>query len=117
MEAGESITGSVEASKLRSSLHRSLHYRRNTDFCLSVDEEVGQNSYGIVNKVIPACRCAWARDVGSRSNNKAAAYLYEAWLPHSGESVGSFPIFFHYVNVGPKVRDEDMITDVYLPLK
>ena len=64
---------------------------------------------------IPELRCALARNVGSRSNNKAAAYLYETWLPRSGESPGKFPIFFHYVNVGPNVREEGMITDVYLP--
>jgi AraC family transcriptional regulator len=44
-------------------------------------------------------------------------HLYEDWLPGSGESLRDFPIFFHYVNVGPNVREEDMITDVYLPLK
>jgi AraC family transcriptional regulator len=87
------------------------------DFCLSFDEEVGLNPYGIVAGVIPAKRCACARDVGSRSNNQAVRYLVETWLPHSGESLGDFPVFFHYVNVGPNVREEDMITDVYLPLK
>lgn len=87
------------------------------DFCLSVDEEVGPNPYGIRNMAIPELRCALARDVGSRSNNKAAAYLYETWLPQSGESPGDFPLFFHYVNVGPNVREEEMITDVYLPLR
>lgn len=87
------------------------------DFCLAIDEDVGSNPYGVVSKLIPQVRCARARDVGSRSNNKAAAYLYETWLPQSGESPGDFPIFFHYVNVGPNVREEEMITDVYLPLK
>jgi len=29
----------------------------------------------------------------------------------------NFPIFFYYVNVGPKLREADMITDVYLPLR
>ncbi len=87
------------------------------DFCLSIEEDVGPNAYGIINKVIPGGRCARARDVGSRSNNNAAVYLYEKWLPQSGESLGDFPIFFHYVNVGPSVREEEMITDVYLPLK
>ena len=38
-------------------------------------------------------------------------------LPASGEAAGDFPIFFHYVNVGPDVKEADMITDVYLPLK
>ena len=108
--------------------HRSygVHYTdpRNTpvslhrvDFCLSVDEDVGRNAYGIENKVIPERRCACARDIGSRSNNKAAVYLYDQWLPQSGEALGDFPIFFHYVNVGPNVREDEMITDVYLPLR
>ncbi len=102
-----------------------IHYTdpRNTppskhraEFCLSFEADVGANPYGVVNKVIPLLRCARARDVGSRSNNKAASFLYETWLPISGESPGNFPMFFHYVNVGPNVREEEMITDVYLPL-
>ena len=87
------------------------------DFCLAIEGDVGPNPYGITTKVIPSRRCACARDVGSRLNNKAAAYLYEIWLPQSGELPGDFPIFFHYVNVGPNVSEEEMITDVYLPLK
>ena len=87
------------------------------DFCLSIEDDVGSNPYGVVTKIIPGGRCARARDVGSRFSNKAALYLYHEWLPQSDESPGSFPIFFHYINVGPNVREEDMITDVYLPLK
>ncbi len=87
------------------------------DFCLSIDHEAGPNSSGIVNKVIPRNRCAVARDIGSRYNNRAAVWLYEHWFPKSGEVLGNFPIFFHYVNVGPNVREEDMVTDVYLPLR
>ena len=87
------------------------------DFCVSVDVEVGSNPYGVVNKVIPTLRCAKARHLGDRSMNLAAVYLYESWLPHSGEQPGDFPMFFHYVNVGPQVRVEEMITDVYLPLR
>lgn len=94
-----------------------LPSEHHVDFCLSIEEDVALNPYGIINKVIPCVRCACARDVGFRSNNKAAVYLYEKWLPQSGESVSDFPIFFHYVNVGPNVREEEMITDVYLPLK
>lgn len=87
------------------------------DFCLSFEGEVGPNPYDIINKLIPSARCARARDIGSRSNNKAAVFLYKTWLPQSGESPGDFPMFFHYVNVGPNVREQEMITDVYLPLK
>ncbi len=122
------IAWKLQNGLLDQSKHRSygIHYtdsrtalpsEHRVDFCLSVEEDVGPNPYGIVDKVIPACRCARARDVGSRSNNMAAAYLYEVWFPQSAESLGSFPMFFHYVNVGPDVKEEEMITDVYLPLK
>ena len=122
------IAWKIEHRLLDQSKYRSygVHYtdplttpasKHRVDFCLSFGEEVAPNPYGILTKVIPSRRCAFARDVGSRSNNKAAVYLYETWLPQSGESPGDFPIFFHYVNVGPNVREEEMITDVYLPLK
>jgi AraC family transcriptional regulator len=87
------------------------------DFCLSVDEEVASNQFGVVTKVIPACRCAVARHLGARVRNDAAIYLLTQWLPASGESLGQFPIFFHYVNVGPSITESEMITDVYLPLQ
>ncbi len=32
-------------------------------------------------------------------------------------SRSDFPMFFHYVNAGPDIRDAGMITDVYLPLR
>jgi AraC family transcriptional regulator len=87
------------------------------DFCLSVEADVGPNPNGIRDGNIPALRCAVARDIGSRGDNKAIVHLVETWLPQSGEVQGHFPIFFHYVNVGPGIRPEDMITDAYLPLK
>jgi AraC family transcriptional regulator len=100
-----------------------LHYfegpqaKYRVDFCLSVDQEIAPNSYGIEPRIIPSQRCAVARDVGSRDNNRAALYLYQDWLPESGESLSSFPVIFHYVNVGPGVKAAEAITDVYLPLK
>jgi AraC family transcriptional regulator len=94
--------------------HPSEHH---VDFCLSIESAVGPNPFGIINKTLPRSRCALARDIGSRHDNKAAVYLFETWLPRSGEQPGDFPIFFHYVNVGPGVREEEMITDVYLPLR
>jgi len=87
------------------------------DFCVSFDQAVPPNPHGVINKVIPGGRCAVARHLGSRAHNAAAVYLYEVWLPQSGEAVRDFPIFFHYVNVGPHVQEHEMITDVYLPLK
>ncbi len=86
------------------------------DFCVTYDQPVQANFLGIVSKIIPACRCALATHFGSRAHNAAAVYLYREWLPQSGELPGDFPIFFHYVNVGPGVQEHEMVTDVYLPL-
>jgi len=115
--------GLLDSSKHR---HYGVHFTdpRSTppdlhrvDFCLSVEQAVEANSYGVITKCIPASRCARARDIGSRDNNKAAVFLVDVWLPESGEQMADFPIFFHYVNVGPGVREDEMITDVYLPLR
>ena len=106
--------------------HYGLHYNdpRSTsaqeyrvDFCLSCDGPIEPNELGIVAMVIPAMRCAMARDIGSRLDNKAARYLFDEWLPRSGERAAALPVVFHYVNVGPAVREEEAITDVYLPLQ
>lgn len=86
------------------------------DFCISVGHDVPANPQGVINKVIPGGRCAVARHLGSRDHNAAAGYLHDVWLPQSGEVHNGLPIIFHYVNVGPQVKEEEMITDVYLPL-
>ena len=86
------------------------------DFCIEFDGNIAPNPQGVVQKMIPGGRCAVVRHHGSREDVTAAAYLYEVWLPASGEIARGFPMFFHYVNVGPHVHEEDMITDVYLPL-
>jgi AraC family transcriptional regulator len=87
------------------------------EFCLSFEGCIEPNVYGIADMTIPAMRCAKARDVGSRLNNKAARYLYDEWLPQSGEKIAARPLVFHYVNVGPDVKESEAITDVYLPLQ
>ena len=94
---------------------RTEDYR--VDFCLSLATEVPANDAGIVPAVIPRLFCALARDVGSRTDNQAARWLREHWLPRSGMSVGDHPPIFHYLNVGPLGQPADMITDVYLPLR
>lgn len=86
------------------------------DICVSYDGEIGDNHYGVVAKTIPANRCARIRHSGSRHNMPPADYLYHIWLPTSGEHLGDFPMFFHYLNVGPGVEPPDMETDIYLPL-
>lgn len=87
------------------------------DFAVECDRDIPGNPQGVIAKVIPAGRCAVARHLGSREHIAAAVYLYEVWLPSSGELLRDFPIFFHYVNVGPHLHEQDLVTDVYLPLK
>jgi AraC family transcriptional regulator len=86
------------------------------DFCLSIENPVLPNTHGIVESSIPSRRCALARDIGSRANNQAARYLYEQWLPSSGEKMSGHPLIFHYVTVGPNVPAQEAITDVYMPI-
>lgn len=87
------------------------------DVAVSVEAPIAPNEFGVVNKIIPGGRCVVARHLGSRHHVKAADWLYREWFPQSGEELRDFPVFFHYVNVGPDVREADMITDVYLPIK
>ncbi len=122
------IAWKIEHGLLDQARYRSygLHYTdprhvapdsHRVDFCLSVDGPVGPNPHGIFAMTIPAQRCALARDVGSHHDNQAARYLYEEWLPRSGEQMTGAPLVFHYVNVGPGVPAPEAITDVYLPLR
>jgi len=41
----------------------------------------------------------------------------ENWLPHSGEELRGYPIFFHYLNLKINTPEHELITDVHLPLK
>lgn len=122
------IAWKIERRLLDQSRYRmyGLHYtdprmidptRHQVDFCLSYDGPIEPNPQGIAEMLIPGARCALARDIGSRLNNKAAQYLFDEWLPRSGEQKSDLPMVFHYVNVGPNVQEHEAITDVYMPLK
>ena len=121
------VTWRIENKLPPSELHRSygIHYNDpgivqpseyRVDLCVSVEHEVAENSFGVLNKVIPVLKCAKARHHGSRNHVTVAQYLYEQWLPNSGHKLAEFPVFFHYVNVGPQIQESEMITDVYLPI-
>lgn len=116
------------ANRMRPDQHRTygIHYndphttpaeQYRADFCISVEHDIPSNPQGVVTKIIPGGRCAVARHLGSRENVSVASHLCEVWLPNSREVLRDFPIYFHYVNVGPDVQDHEMITDVYLPLR
>lgn len=88
------------------------------DICGSVETAVPDNSQGVVNRIIPAGRCAAVRHHGSHNRiGESAYYLYREWLPQSGEELRDFPLFFHYLNLMPETPEHELVTDVYLPLK
>jgi AraC family transcriptional regulator len=92
------------------------HFR--FDICGSVTAHVADNPQGVMNKVIPGGRCAVIRHVGSHDGiGDGAYYLYREWLPHSGEELRDFPLFFHYLNLMPETPEHELLTDIYLPLK
>lgn len=88
------------------------------DLCGAVKADIPENEFGVVNQIIPAGRCAVVRDIGNRDDlKKGVYYLYEQWLPTSGEQCRDFPVFFHYVNFVHNVPEHEVVTDIYLPIK
>ncbi len=89
------------------------------DICGSVNADVPENPQGVINKTIPAGRCAMLRHLGSRGEKMDAKIyrLYRDWLPQSGEELRDFPVYFEFINLFPEVPEHQLITDIYLPLK
>lgn len=88
------------------------------DICGSVISEVPANTHNIINKTIPAGKCAVLRHTGSHDLMPSKIYdLYGKWLPESKEELRDFPMFFHYINLLPEVAESELITDIYIPLK
>lgn len=66
---------------------------------------------------IAAGRCARLRLVGVNENLEApATWLYRSWLPESDEALRDFPLFCERRNFGPGMPENEMVTDLYLPL-
>lgn len=89
------------------------------DVCGEVQAaEVPANAQGVVAKTIPGGRCARVRHLGAHTRIGESIYpLYRDWLPGSGEELRDFPLFFHYLNLLPDTPENEMLTDIYLPLK
>jgi AraC family transcriptional regulator len=88
------------------------------DICASIERDVTDRSFGVVEKTIPAGRCAVLRYIGNEANlGEAIAHLYSKWLPSSGEEPRDFPLFLQRVNFFPDVPEHEAVTDVFLPLK
>jgi AraC family transcriptional regulator len=88
------------------------------DICGEVDAEIAENTHGLINKEIPAGRCARVRHIGSHDTIILKVHtLYRSWLPSSDEVKRDSPIFFEYLNFEPEVPESRLITDIYFPLK
>ncbi|GAB3527122.1 AraC family transcriptional regulator [Photobacterium alginatilyticum] len=88
------------------------------DICGEIKQAIGTTTHGIINKTLPAGRCAVIRHHGSHDDlDSKVHYLYGQWLPESDEELRDFPCFFHYLNFFPEVAEHELITDIYLPLK
>lgn len=88
------------------------------DICGSVKQPVPENPQGVINKSIPAGRCAMVEHKGSHSTLENSIYpLYSDWLPESGEQLRDFPLFFCYRNFFPDVAEHELITEIYLPIQ
>jgi len=88
------------------------------DLCAEVNEVIPDNAQGLINKAIPAGKCAVLRHAGSLTTiGDKVRHLYCNWLPNSGEELRDFPCFFHYTNLNGEVPEDELITDIYLPLQ
>lgn len=88
------------------------------DVCAAIDGPVAPNEAGVVERTIPAGRCAVLRHIGSDDTlDQTMRYLYGTWLPASGEELRDFPLFAQRVRFFPDVPEHEAVTDVFLPLR
>jgi len=88
------------------------------DLGAAVKQPGAANNQGIVNKTIPACRCAVVRHIGNDHGlTPIVRYLYQQWLPASSEAPADFPLFFQRLRFFPDVPAHQAVTEVLLPLQ
>lgn len=87
------------------------------DICGSVSEPIPENRYGVSNGELTSGRYAVARHVGDLDNISHTIWtIIRNWLPESGEKMRKAPILFHYTNLGEGMVEQQLKTDVYVPL-
>jgi AraC family transcriptional regulator len=86
------------------------------DLCAATERQLPANSAGVVKKMIPAGRCARLRHIGPDPLDDSIRYLYQDWLPGSGETPRDFPLFAQRVAFPPEVPEHESIVDIFLPL-
>lgn len=85
--------------------------------CCEVSRPAEQIGIGVVNRIIPAGRCAVIRHKGNldHAGGKIRA-LYSDWLARSGEELRNFPLFVQRLSFFPDVPEQDAETDIFLPV-
>ncbi|MCJ8313549.1 MAG: GyrI-like domain-containing protein [Saccharospirillaceae bacterium] len=84
---------------------------------LDVSNDKSELTTHIKQKTIPAGKCARIKYFGSTDDiEKVVLYLYDQWLPKSGENLRDFPVYFQYIKMMPQVGEFEQETDVFLPL-
>lgn len=87
------------------------------EICGSHKGVVPENEFGVKTGIIPSGRCALAIHHGSHDSiSDTVYYLYQHWLPKSGQNLRDFPCFFQYMNFVHEVNENELITKIYLPL-
>jgi AraC family transcriptional regulator len=87
------------------------------DACVTVDDGFrADREIGV--QTIPGGDYAVIRHVGPyRTLAKTYALLLGRWLPQSGRELGSTPCFEVYLNSPYSVAPEELVTDIYVPLR
>ncbi len=87
------------------------------DLGCAISDAIKLSESDIQNKVIPSGKCAMIRHIGSDDSiGVAVDYLYSQWIEQSNFELRDFPLFFERVSFFPEVPENEMITDIYLPI-
>lgn len=88
------------------------------DVAVEINQPVSENAFGVLNKTLLGGRYAVTCHLGSRALiSNTVYYLYQQWLVESGEVLRDAPVFFQYLNHFPDVTENELKTNVYLPIQ
>lgn len=89
------------------------------DLCVGTDQPIAANAERVKAGEIPGGRCAVLRYPGNTHNlEPAALYLYNEWLPASGEEARDFPIYSQRrLAFIPEASAHEIVVELFLPLK
>lgn len=89
------------------------------DLCIGTDRPIDADDDQMKAGMIPGGRCAVLRVVHNTNDlEPAALYLYQDWLPASGEEARDFPIYCQrHFALPPKAPLPEVVCELFLPLR